>query len=69
MYRDTLILLVLKEIFKDPYLVNYIHDIVEEDEVNHHSAKHKKKTEMLREDIQILYPGFIKSAVFENIRI
>uniref|UniRef100_A0A6C0FHA6 Uncharacterized protein n=1 Tax=viral metagenome TaxID=1070528 RepID=A0A6C0FHA6_9ZZZZ len=68
MYRDTLILLVLKEIFKDPYLVNYIHDIVEGDEVNISFTRHKKKTEMVREDIQILYPGFMRTAIFENMR-
>ena len=28
MYFDTLILLVLKEIFRDPYLVNHIYNIV-----------------------------------------
>ena len=68
MYRDTLILLVLKEIFKDPYLVNYIHDIVEGDEVNISFTRHKKKTEMVREDIQIMYPGFMRTAIFENMR-
>ena len=34
MYRDTLIPLILKEIFKDPYLVNTIYHIIENDEIN-----------------------------------
>tara|TARA_B100000123_G_C25734154_1_gene430725 strand:- start:1854 stop:2369 length:516 start_codon:yes stop_codon:yes gene_type:complete len=68
MYFDTLILLVLKEIFKDPYLVNHIYNIVLNDEIYLMSILHKKKSRNLREDINLLYPGFIKTAIFENIR-
>lgn len=68
MHRDTLILLVLKGIFKDPYLVNIIYNIVFNDEIYSESIMHKIKTKCLREDIQMLYPGFIKTALFENIR-
>ena len=67
MYHDTLILLVLKEIFKDPYLVNYIYNIFEEDEIHLMSILHKIKTYDLRNDIQLLYPGFMKTALFENV--
>lgn len=68
MYRDTIILLVLKEIFQDPYLVNIIFNIIHNDEIYSESIFHKIKTNCLREDIQMLYPGFIKTALFENIR-
>lgn len=68
MYRDTLILLVLKEIFYDPYLVNTIYNIIHNDEIYMLSIFHKIKSNKLREDIHMLYPGFIKTALFENIR-
>ena len=68
MYRDTLILLILNEIFKDPYLVNTIFNIILNDEILLMSTLHKIKSPNLREDIQILYPGFIKTALFENTR-
>tara|TARA_B100000900_G_scaffold415739_1_gene446922 strand:+ start:40 stop:555 length:516 start_codon:yes stop_codon:yes gene_type:complete len=68
MYFDTLILLVLKEIFRDPYLVNHIYNIVLNDEIYLMSISHKIKSVNLREDINLLYPGFIKTAIFENIR-
>lgn len=68
MYRDTLILLVLKETFKDPYLVNIIYNIVLNDEILLYLDLHVAKSVYLMEDIQILYPGFIKTALFENIR-
>ncbi len=67
MCRDSLILLVLKEIFKDPYLVNYIYNIYEKDEIHFMSILHKIKTYDLRNDVQLLYPGFMKTALFENI--
>ena len=67
MYHDTLILLVLKEIFKDPYLVNYIYNIFEKNEIHLMSILHKIKTYNLRNDIRLLYPGFMKTALFENI--
>ena len=68
MYSDTLILLILKEIFKDPYLVNYIYNIFEKEEIYLMSILHKIKPYDLRNDIQLLYPGFMKTAIFENIR-
>ena len=68
MYRDTLIKLILREIFKDPYLVNNIYNLVLNEEIYISSILHKIKTNNLREDIQILYPGFIKTSIFENIR-
>ena len=68
MYRDTLILLILKEIFQDPYLVNTIYNIVLNDEILLYLSLHDMKTKNLREDIQMIYPGFIKTALFENIR-
>ena len=68
MYRDTYIKLALIELLKDPYLANYIYSILEEDEINISCIKHKKKTEMVREDIQIMYPGFMRTAIFENMR-
>ena len=68
MYRDTLILLVLKEIFQDPYLVNTIYNIVLNDEILLYLSLHAMKTTNLREDIGLFYPGFIKTSLFENIR-
>lgn len=68
MYRDTYIKLFLIELLKDPYIAKYIYDMVEKDEVNISFKRHKKKTEMFREDIQILYPGFMRTAIFENVR-
>jgi len=68
MYRDTLILLILKEIFKDPYLVNTIYHIIENDEINEMLLIHKGKSNNYKEDIQLLYPGLLRTAFFENIR-
>ena len=68
MYRDTLILLILKEIFQDPYLVNTIYNIVLNDEILLYLSLHSMKTTNLREDIGLFYPGFIKTSLFENIR-
>tara|TARA_B100001094_G_scaffold330001_1_gene394122 strand:- start:556 stop:1071 length:516 start_codon:yes stop_codon:yes gene_type:complete len=68
MYYDTLVLLVLKEIFKDPYLVNYIYNIFEKEEIYLMNILHKIKFNNTIEDIQMLYPGFMKTALFENIR-
>ena len=68
MYHDTLILLVLKEIFKDPYLMNYIYHIYEKEEIYLMNILHKIKFNDTKEDIQMLYPGFMKTALFENTR-
>ena len=68
MYRDTYIKLFLRELLKDPYIANYIYSILEKDEINISFTRHKKGTEMVREDIQILYPGFMRTAIFENMR-
>ena len=68
MYLDTLVLLVLKEIFKDPYLMNYIYNIYEKDEIYLMSILHKIKSSDFRDDIKLLYPDFIKTSIFENIR-
>ena len=68
MYRDTYIKLALLELIQDPYIAKYIYNILEKDEVNISFTRHKKKTEMFREDIQIMYPGFMRTAIFENMR-
>lgn len=68
MYRDIFIKLILKEIFKDPYLVNMIYNLFLEKEIYLFSVLHKIKTNHLREDIQLLYPEFMKTCIFENIR-
>jgi hypothetical protein len=68
MYRNIFIKLVLKEIFKDPYLVNFIYNIFEDEEIYLLSLLHKIKSNKLREDIQLMYPDFMKSMIFENIR-
>lgn len=68
MYRDTYIKLALIELLKDPYIAKYIYGMVEKDEINISFTRHKKKTEFFREDIQILYPGFMRTAIFENMR-
>ncbi len=68
MYHDTLVLLVLKEIFKDPYLMNYIYHIYEKDEIYLMNILHNIKFNDTKEDIQMLYPGFMKTALFENTR-
>lgn len=68
MHRDTYIKLSLIELLKDPYIAKYIYDMVEKDEVNISFIKHRNETEMVREDIQIMYPGFMRTAIFENVR-
>lgn len=68
MYRDTLILLILKEIFHDPYLVNHLYNLVLNEEINEMLLMHKKKSNNYKEDIQLLYPGLLRTALFENIR-
>ena len=68
MYRDTLVFLILKEIFKDPYLVNHIYKIIENEEIYNSSKNHKIKSQKFKEDIQLLYPGLLRTAFFENIR-
>lgn len=68
MYRDIFIKLILKEIFKDPYLVNTIYNIVLDEEIYLFSILHKIKTNHLREDINLLYPDFIKTCIFETMR-
>ena len=68
MYRDIFIKLILKEIFKDPYLANTIYNLVLNEEIYISSILHKIKSNNLIEDIQILYPGFIKTSIFENIK-
>jgi len=68
MYRDIFIKLILKEIFKDPYLVNMIYNTVEDKEIYMLSILHKIKSNNLREDINLLYPDFMKTCIFENIR-
>ncbi len=68
MYRNIFIKLVLKEIFKDPYLVNFIYNIFEDEEIYMLSLLHKIKSNKLREDIRLMYPDFMKSMIFENIR-
>jgi hypothetical protein len=68
MYHNTLVLLVLKEIFNDPYLVNTIYRIIENDEINNSSNNHKIKSKNYKEDIQLLFPGLLRTAFFENIR-
>lgn len=68
MYRDTLILLILKEIFKDPYITNKIYNLVLDEELNEMLLIHKIKSNNYKEDIQLLYPGFLRTALFENMR-
>ena len=68
MYRDTLILLILKGIFKDTYLVNHLYNLVLNDEINEMLLIHEKKSINYKEDIQLLYPGLLRTAFFENIR-
>lgn len=68
MYRDIFIKLILKEIFKDPYLVNIIYNLFLDKEIYMLSILHKIKSNNLREDINLLYPDFMKTCIFENIR-
>ena len=68
MYRDIFIKLILKEIFKDPYLVNYLYNILEKIEIKEMLLIHKEESNNYKEDIQLLYPGLLKTAFFENIR-
>ena len=68
MYRNIFIKLVLKEIFKDPYLVNVIYKTFENEEIYMLFNLHKIKTNHLREDINLLHPQFMKTCIFENIR-
>lgn len=68
MYRDTFILLILKEIFHDSYLVNHLYNLVLNEEINEMLLIHEKKSKNYKEDIQLLYPGLLRTAFFENIR-
>lgn len=66
MYRDTYIKLVLKEFLNDPYLVRFIYQILDNVEIIEAKDKSSKISEPLRNDIQLLYPGLIKTALFET---
>ena len=66
MYRNTYIKLVLKEFLKDPYLVSFIYQILDNVEIIEARDKINKISSPLRNDIQLLYPGLIKTALFET---
>ena len=48
--------------------MNTIYNIVLDREIYLFSILHKIKTNRLREDINLLYPDFIKTCIFETIR-
>ena len=48
--------------------MNYIYHIYEKEEIYLMNILHKIKFNDTKEDIQMLYPGFMKTALFENTR-
>jgi len=68
MHRDTYIKLILKEFLKDPYLVSFIYQTLDNIEINDAKDKTRTASFYLRNDIQLLYPGLIKTAIFETIK-
>ena len=68
MYRDTYIKLVLKTLLQNTDIANYVYQIVEKEEIYISRVLHRIRSNNLREDIQILYPGFMRTAIFENMR-
>jgi hypothetical protein len=68
MYRDTYIKLILKELLNDPYLSNIIYQIILNLEMNDSHKIHRKLSIDYKGDIRLLYPGFLKTGIFENIQ-
>ena len=67
MFRDTYIKLILKEIFNDPSLSNLIYQIFLNLEIDDNREIHRESAIDYKGDIRLLYPGFLKAAIFENI--
>ena len=67
MFRDTYIKLILKEIVNDPSLSNLIYQIVRNLEIDDNREIHRESAIDYKGDIRLLYPGFLKTAIFENI--
>ena len=66
MNRNSLILLLLKDKINDIYLCNTIMKILFQEEYNDNILIHKKSSFTYLNDILLLYPGFIKTALFER---
>jgi hypothetical protein len=68
MYRDLLILLVLKEFLNDINLCKIISNLVIHKEYQLDINNHKKLSKNYLIKIDLLYPGFFKTALFNNMR-
>ena len=68
MFRDNLILLILKEFLNDINLCFYIKKKIDySEEIDSHII-HYKLSKSYCQDIKLLYPGFFKTAIFSNIK-
>ena len=68
MFRDTYIKLILKELLNDPSLSNIIYQIVLDLEIIDSQNIHKRLSKNYKDGILLLYPKFLKTAIFENIQ-
>ena len=68
MYRDILISLILKEYINDIFLCNYIKNYIFDLEIKDNIIIHKSKYYNTLQDIKLLYPSLLKTAIFENFR-
>jgi len=68
MFRDTLILLILREFLNDINICFYIKDKIDTlEEIDSHII-HYELSKSYCQDIKLLYTGFFKTALFENIK-
>lgn len=68
MYRDILISLILREYINDIFLCNYIKNYIFDLEIKDNIVIHNSKYYNTLQDIKLLYPSLLKTAIFENFR-
>lgn len=68
MNRDIFILLFLRHHLSDPYLCKYITNILSDKEKEYSINHHKNKSNLFLYDINLLYHGFLRTALFEIFR-
>jgi len=68
MNKDLLILLILKEYLSDKYLCKMISNLVIDSEMIETKKIHKFKYQDILFKIELLYPGYFKTAIFERFR-
>ena len=68
MFRDTLILLILKEFLNDINICLYIKGEIDRSEVNDSHIIYNMRSKYYLQDIKLLYPGLFKTALFTNIK-